>query len=113
MHIRVDGNHEGLRLGSTTKVKIITKKDKNAITVPLSAIYEEGGKKKVLVIDNGTIQAREVKVASESDFSAAISSGLKEGETVITRRIRTRTWSACPPPSMAPMLRKRTHEPPH
>lgn len=85
VHIRVDGNREGLRLGSTTKVKIITKKDKNAITVPLSAIFEDGGKKNVLVIDNGTIQAREVKVASESDFSAAISSGLKEGETVISQ----------------------------
>lgn len=85
VHIRVDGNREGLRLGSTTKVKIITEKDKNAITVPLSAIYEEGGKKNVLVIDNGTIQAREVKVATESDFSAAIASGLKEGETVISQ----------------------------
>lgn len=83
--IRVEGNREGLRLGSTTKAKIITEQNKNAITVPLSAIFEDNGKKSVLVVENGEIHARTVTVATESAFAAAIASGVKEGDTVITQ----------------------------
>ncbi|MDO5033118.1 efflux RND transporter periplasmic adaptor subunit [Corynebacterium sp.] len=83
--IRVEGNREGLRLGSTTKVKIITDRQKNAITVPLSAILEDKGTKSVLVVENGEIRSRTVRVSTESDFSAAVASGLKEGDTVITQ----------------------------
>ena len=83
--IRVEGNREGLRLGSTTKAKIITEQNKNAITVPLSAIFEDNGKKSVLVVEDGEIHARTVTVATESAFAAAIASGVKEGDTVITQ----------------------------
>ena len=83
--IRVEGNREGLRLGSTTKAKIITEQNKNAITVPLSAIFDDNGKKSVLVVENGAIQARTVTVSTESAFAAAIASGVKEGDTVITQ----------------------------
>lgn len=85
VHIRVEGNRDGLRLGSTTKAKIITEKDSDAITIPLSALYDDNGQSSVLVVEDGEIRARKVTVATESTLSAAIASGVKEGETVIAQ----------------------------
>lgn len=85
VHIRVEGNRDGLRLGSTTKAKIITEKDTDAITIPLSALYDDNGQTSVLVVEDGEIRARKVTVATESTLSAAIASGVKEGETVIAQ----------------------------
>lgn len=84
IEVRVDGNREGLRLGSTAKVKVVTHEDKGALTVPLSALID--GDKAVLVVsDSGTIERRDVKLGTRTDFEAAVTSGLRRGDRVLTQ----------------------------
>lgn len=84
IEVRVDGNREGLRLGSTAKVKVVTHEDKDALTVPLSALIN--GDKAVLVVsDSGTIERRDVKLGTRTDFEAAVTSGLRRGDRVLTQ----------------------------
>lgn len=84
IEVRVDGNREGLRLGSTAKVKVVTHEDKDALTVPLSALID--GDKAVLVVsDSGTIERRDVKLGTRTDFEAAVTSGLHRGDRVLTQ----------------------------
>ena len=84
IEVRVDGNREGLRLGSTAKVKITTHEDKGALTVPLSALID--GDKAVLVVsDSGTIERRDVKLGTRTDFEAAVTEGLRRGDRVLTQ----------------------------
>ncbi|PXY05585.1 hypothetical protein CKF55_11955 [Corynebacterium striatum] len=84
IEVRVDGNREGLRLGSTAKVKVVTHEDKDALTVPLSALID--GDKAVLVVsDSGTIERRDVKLGTRTDFEAAVTSGLRRGDRVLTQ----------------------------
>lgn len=84
IEVRVDGNREGLRLGSTAKVKVVTHEDKDALTVPLSALID--GDKAVLVVsDSGTIERRDVKLGTRTDFEAAVTEGLRRGDRVLTQ----------------------------
>ncbi|MFS0417682.1 HlyD family efflux transporter periplasmic adaptor subunit [Corynebacterium striatum] len=84
IEVRVDGNREGLRLGSTAKVKVVTHEDKDVLTVPLSALID--GDKAVLVVsDSGTIERRDVKLGTRTDFEAAVTSGLRRGDRVLTQ----------------------------
>lgn len=84
IEVRVDGNREGLRLGSTAKVKVVTHEDKDVLTVPLSALID--GDKAVLVVsDSGAIERRNVKLGTRTDFEAAVTSGLHRGDRVLTQ----------------------------
>ena len=85
IEIAVHGDREGLRLGSSAKLKIVTSSARNALTVPLSAVFEKDGKDHVLVLHDGAIEARPVTVGLTSDFDAAITSGLKAGDQVISK----------------------------
>lgn len=85
IEIRVDGKRDGLRLGSSAKLKIITDTQKDALTVPLSAVYKDNGADHVLVVRDGTITAQPVTLGTTSDFDAAIAEGLKPGDRVLTQ----------------------------
>jgi RND family efflux transporter MFP subunit len=54
-------------------------------TVPATAIFHQGTAPAVFVVraDNSTLELRSVTVTNYSDHSAAVSSGLKDGETVV------------------------------
>ncbi len=80
--IEVTGARDGLRLGSTAKVKIITDEQRDVISVPLSALLDG---REVLVINDGIIERRTVQVGDNNGFSATITSGLKEGDQVINQ----------------------------
>lgn len=82
VEIRVTGNRDGLRLGSTAKAKIVTDSQKGVLTVPLSALIDN---RQVLVLADGRIASRDVTVGTTSDFEAAITEGLKDGDQVITQ----------------------------
>lgn len=85
VEIRVDGNRDGLRLGSSTRTKIITSEEKDVLTVPLTAIINEDGKDYVYIVDNDTLEKREVTVGTRSVLDAAIDSGVDEGDVVVNR----------------------------
>jgi len=72
-------------LGMTATVKAAVESHERLISVPLSALAEQGGRKIVWVVnENGaTVHARGIEVASFSEDGVRISHGLQPGDIVV------------------------------
>lgn len=75
---------EGLRPGMQATAFVDAGKSKNALLVPVEALFEENGEQKVEVLVNGKPKTVIVKLGLISDKFAEVLSGLKEGDLVIT-----------------------------
>jgi RND family efflux transporter MFP subunit len=75
-----------LRLGMTASVLAPDVEGKGELRLPLTAIVDEDGKRKVWVVDKVTqrVSAREVRIGSAQNDSVLVVSGLKGGETVVS-----------------------------
>ena len=91
VEIEVTGDKEGLLLGGSARAEIITAEAKDALNVPLDAVYGEGNDQKVLVLatdgdeaTTGTVEERSVKTGASNDVDIAVTGGeLKPGDVVI------------------------------
>jgi RND family efflux transporter MFP subunit len=75
-----------LRLGMTASVLAPDVDGKGAVRLPLTAVVDENGKRRVWVVDRQTqrVNAREVQVGSAQNDSVLITGGLSGGETVVS-----------------------------
>ncbi|MDO5076501.1 efflux RND transporter periplasmic adaptor subunit [Corynebacterium sp.] len=91
VQIEVTGEREGLLIGGSAKVQIITDELPNVITVPRDAIFTNDQNKKAVLVaaDSGgghVITEREVKIKTSNDVEAVIDNGsLKAKDVVITQ----------------------------
>lgn len=92
VYIILDSNYEGIYPNMSATANIITNTVDNAILVPLAAVQNQGGQSMVRVIKNGTIQQIPVEIGASSDSQTQVTSGITEGEDVITF-IQTQTSS--------------------
>ncbi|OFT57072.1 hypothetical protein HMPREF3151_08880 [Corynebacterium sp. HMSC05H05] len=91
VEIEVTGDKEGLLLGGSARAEIITAEAKDALNVPLDAVYGEDNDQKVLVLAtdgddaiSGTVEERKVKTGASNDVDVAVTGGeLKPGDIVI------------------------------
>lgn len=89
--IEVTGDREGLYLGSSVKANIITAEERNALSIPVDAVYtnDMGAKSVVVAVpqDGGayTLEERTVETGLANDIDIAITGGeLVEGDMVLT-----------------------------
>src|SRR5258708_1774829 len=68
---------------------IITNVKDNVLVVPSGAIQTSGGQSTIRVLKNDQIQTVDVVTGDSSDTQTEISSGLNEGETVVTGTVKT------------------------
>jgi RND family efflux transporter MFP subunit len=82
----VDPDPALLRLGMTASVLAPDVDGKGAVRLPLTAVVDENGKRRVWVVDRQTqrVNAREVQVGSAQNDSVLITGGLSGGETVVS-----------------------------
>ncbi|MBP7080338.1 MAG: efflux RND transporter periplasmic adaptor subunit [Rhodocyclaceae bacterium] len=81
--IRLSGVDARLPLGMTATVGFETKVGKNAVVVPLSAIFQQGDKATVWIVGNdASVSLKPVTIAAYTDNGAVISDGLKGGERI-------------------------------
>ena len=91
VEIEVTGDKEGLLLGGSARAEIITAEAKDALNVPLDAVFGEDNDQKVLVLatdgddaTSGTVEERKVKTGASNDVDVAVTGGeLKPGDIVI------------------------------
>ena len=91
VEIEVTGDKEGLLLGGSARAEIITAEAKDALNVPLDAVFGEDNDQKVLVLatdgddaTSGTVEERKVKTGASNDVDIAVTGGeLKPGDIVI------------------------------
>jgi len=72
-----------LRIGESVVARIVTA-DRQALTVPISALVPVGDSFEVFVVDTGIAHSRIVQVGARSETEATIVAGLDTGETVVT-----------------------------
>lgn len=71
-----------LRPGMSAEVKILAKTVPNALTVPVQAVTEAGGKHVCYVAAGGGIERREVTIGDGNDQLVQVLEGLAEGDKV-------------------------------
>jgi macrolide-specific efflux system membrane fusion protein len=75
----------------TATANIISKVEDNVLLIPSSAVQTVGTASTVNVLKNGQVTSVSVQVGDSSDSQTAITSGLSEGDTVVTSTISTAT----------------------
>ncbi|MBU1153564.1 efflux RND transporter periplasmic adaptor subunit [bacterium] len=71
-----------LKTGMTANVDIITDRKTDVLYVPLEAIVEHKGRKKILVLEDSVFVARRIKTGLQDETRVEIIEGLTEGEKV-------------------------------
>lgn len=74
--------------GSAVKVTVTSQKAEQVMTVPVNAVYYDGGVGNVYLYEDGVVHKTQVEVGLYDSERAEICSGLQGGEMVIT------TWSS-------------------
>jgi HlyD family secretion protein len=81
-----DGDGPTPRVGMTATADIQVRRASSSLSVPGSALVgRDGGQQAVFVIEGGRVRLRNVRVAVAGDDRAAIASGLRPGERVVSR----------------------------
>jgi multidrug efflux pump subunit AcrA (membrane-fusion protein) len=66
-------------------VEIVTAVHRTAISIPLSAVLDDGGKSVVFVADGNEYKKKEVKLGLKSDDRVEITDGLNGGDKVVVK----------------------------
>jgi len=89
-----DTSNSDILPNMTATANIISKVEDNVLLVPSSAVQTVGTVSTVNVMKNGQVTAVTVQVGDSSDSQTAITSGLSEGDTVVTSTISTATTTS-------------------
>lgn len=81
-------NAESIPAGSVVKIYLTSEKAEDVMTVPVDAVYFDGGVGNVYIYQNGTVHKQEVEVGIFDSELAEIQSGLSDSDLVIS------TWSS-------------------
>ncbi len=85
--IKLDTNAEGVFSNMSAQASIIIETKDNVLLVPSSSIHSQNGTTYVQVMKNGQTQNVNVETGSSSDTMTEITSGLAEGDTIVTSTI--------------------------
>lgn len=83
VNIRISAENNTIKPAMTTNNEIIIAKEKNALIIPRSALFNEGGKQFVYLREHGSVTIRNVESGSQSDKFVVIKNGLSEGDKIL------------------------------
>lgn len=80
----LDGDTSVFRPGMTVGIRLPVARATNAVSVPVGAVFDDGGRKVVyLPRDGGSAEKRPVEIGATDLFHAEVKSGLSPGERVL------------------------------
>lgn len=89
--ISFDSANDHIYPNMATSAKIITSVKDNVALVPSAAVQTSNGQATVRIMKNGSPIATDVEVGESSDTQTEITSGINEGDTVVTGTSNTAT----------------------
>jgi macrolide-specific efflux system membrane fusion protein len=89
--VEFDLNDAQILPNMAATANIITEVKRNVLLVPNAAVQTSQGQQTVRVLENGNPRVVSVEVGSSSDTQTEITSGLKEGDEVVTGTVATTT----------------------
>ncbi|MDP4159912.1 MAG: efflux RND transporter periplasmic adaptor subunit [Bacillota bacterium] len=81
--IHLDQVPSGLKPGFSVSIQVIVASKEGVLAVPQEALFQEGSKNFVYLIQGGRLQKTEVKVGIGNETHQEITSGLKAGDLVV------------------------------
>lgn len=81
--ILVDRADPRLRPGMSSRVELLVERLKDAVYVPLEAVFERGGKHYCYLVRGSSSEAREVLVGPSNENHIVIEAGMEPGERVL------------------------------
>ena len=82
--IEMTGKEQRIKPGMFGRMQIIYDRHENVLQIPRSAIIESGGETSVFVVEDGVGLRKSVETSFSSSGMVEITSGLTDGESVIT-----------------------------
>jgi len=95
--IAFDVQDDRVRPGMSIGTSIISESKQNILMVPISAVKTQGSDDYVEILINEVLERTPVETGISNDTMVEITSGLKEGDLVITQTINSGTTSATSP----------------
>lgn len=91
--VKADVGRTDLRLGQTATVLIDTPAVPGVFKLPLPAVFEQGGKSQVWIVEPGklTVRAQPVAVVGAEGNLALVAAGLANGQRVVTAGVHALT----------------------
>ncbi|PIR66974.1 MAG: hypothetical protein COU51_00985 [Parcubacteria group bacterium CG10_big_fil_rev_8_21_14_0_10_36_14] len=89
VQIAFDIDDDRIKPGMSVSVSIITNSKQNILTVPLGAVKTQGQTSYVDILKDGEPQKTQVETGISNDTLIEITSGLNEGDMVVTQTIST------------------------
>ncbi|MBF8249888.1 MAG: hypothetical protein HW400_489 [Candidatus Levybacteria bacterium] len=86
-----DTNNSDILPNMSATASIISKVKDNVLLIPSSAVTTVGTASSVKVLKNGQVSTVPVEIGDSSDSQTEITSGLSEGDTIVTSTISTTT----------------------
>ena len=83
IELSVEGDDDGLMPGMAATVSLAVESVSDVITLPLSAVSEDGSGSYVYVVSGGISEKRYVETGLDDGERIAVLSGLNEGESVV------------------------------
>jgi RND family efflux transporter MFP subunit len=78
----------GVNLGMTANVAIASAGSRQAVYIPLAAIYQTGDTPGVWIVANETVSLRPVKVGAFGDGQIQVLEGLQDGDVIVTAGVQ-------------------------
>jgi membrane fusion protein, multidrug efflux system len=91
--VKADAGSAGLRLGQTVTVSLAVPPVAGVWRLPLAAVFEQGGRSMVWVLDPATmtVRAQAVQVAGAEGNAVLVASGLAMGQEIVGAGVHTLT----------------------
>lgn len=82
--VRIDMGQEGVKIGMSTDVEVITGRARGVLYLPTNAIIEKADGQFVFVSEKGIARQKKIKTGLSNWDTTEVVDGLKEGDEVIT-----------------------------
>lgn len=83
-HVKANMDQDvALPTGASVKLYVTCEETKNALTIPVDAIYFEGGEPQIYIYQDGRVHKRQIKMGIYDSERAEVLGGLRKDEEVI------------------------------
>ena len=83
--IKIENENDDIKPGMFARASFVVSKKERVLTIPKAALIREADKTYVFVVEEDRAYKREVQIGLESEERVEVISGIKSGDTVVTK----------------------------
>ncbi len=80
--VSLKGENSKLRPGMTARISVLADQVKNSLTIPVQAVFDEGGRKYCYKANGSRFKKIQISVNRQNEDMAEIVSGIEKGDRI-------------------------------